>query len=339
MVFDSLQMYVSIAEAGRGAHADAFFSLSQEATVATKHGKSNQPLRDLTSLMSGLVVVKECRFHGHESIGTEIAALKLIRQRQNSTGELPFFNLTACDTDKIPRWLATSTLPLCCDLGSLQGRYKYMPEEFLWLIFVQLHQALKFLHVTCEIAHGDLHPANIVVGYPTSNDRNLPQVKVIDFGIAQTFVSSKSAARLRNEDTSMLLDNMDTTKSVACLCEADTTMLLQNVDNLIHDRYHRHEVDVTLETRYRLQKERSSQFNRFSMAVERGLTTANTVACLQMMWEEFGTFAKSQIIETSCLSNGSTPQIREVIDRVSYARFETIQGKIHELLTATDTAY
>jgi hypothetical protein len=58
-----------------------------------------------------------------------------------------------------------------------------------------------------------------------------------------------------------------------------------------------------------------------------------------MMWEEFGTFAKSQISETNCLSNGSTPQIREVIDRVSYARFETIQGKIHELLTATDTAY
>jgi serine/threonine protein kinase len=176
-------MYVSIAEAGRGAHADAFFSLSQEAVVATKHDNSNQSLRDSTSLMSGLVVVKECRFHGHESIGTEIAALELIRQQQNSTGELPFFNLTAWDTENlIPRWLATSTLPLCCDLGSLKGRYKYMPEEFLWLIFVQLHQALKFLHATCEIAHGDLHPANIVVGYPTSNDRGLPQVKVIDLG-------------------------------------------------------------------------------------------------------------------------------------------------------------
>jgi hypothetical protein len=111
------------------------------------------------------------------------------------------------------------------------------------------------------------------------------------------------------------------------------------VDNLTHDRYHRHGVDVTLETRYRLQKERSSQFNRFSMDVECGLTAENAVACLEMMWEEFGTFAKSQIIETSCISNGSTTQIREVIDRVSYARFETIHGKIHELLTATDTTY
>jgi serine/threonine protein kinase len=190
-----------------------------------------------------------------------------------------------------------------------------MPEKFTWLMFVQLYQALNFLHDTCQISHGDLYHKNVVIGYPSSNDRGLPQVKVIDFGVAESFATSKSVAWLPTKDTGMLI-------------------YLINI--VIHDLpQSRYQVDEILETRLRVQAERSTHFNRFGATIQGGLTAQNKIAYLERAWEEFGTYAKSQVDR---VSNESTTQIREVIDSVSYARFETIQGKIQELLTAAHTA-
>jgi hypothetical protein len=51
------------------------------------------------------------------------------------------------------------------------------------------------------------------------------------------------------------------------------------------------------------------------------------------MWEELGIF-----VEIGSMSNGFTMQIRKVIDSVSYALFETMGGKIQDLLTAAGSA-
>jgi serine/threonine protein kinase len=241
MAPQSLTMYVSIADAGRGAHADAHFCLPKRTNL-------DQPSRQLDNLLSELRVVKQARVHGHRSNAAEIAALQTI-QRQNFVGELPFFHLVERDTANIiPRWLATTTLPLCYDLGSLSGCYKYMPEKFTWLMFVQLYQALNFLHDTCQISHGDLYQKNVVIGYPSSNDRGLPQVKVIDFGVAESFATSKSVAWLRTKDIGMLIYLINIV-----------------IHNLPQSRY---QVDEILEIRLRVQAERITHFNRFGGTIQ-----------------------------------------------------------------------
>jgi hypothetical protein len=94
MAPQSLTMYVSIAEAGRGAHADAHF-------CSPKRTNLDQPSRGLDNLLSELQVVKQARVHGHRSIAAEIAALQTI-QRQNFVGELPFLHLVERDTAILP---------------------------------------------------------------------------------------------------------------------------------------------------------------------------------------------------------------------------------------------
>jgi hypothetical protein len=113
-------------------------------------------------------------------------------------------------------------------------------------------------------------------------------------------------------------------------------MLIYLVNIVIHDLPQScYQVDEFLETRLQVQAERSTHFNHFGATIQGGLTAQNKIAYLEKAWEEFGTYAKSQV---DSVSNESTAQIREDIDNVSYAQFETIQGKIEELLKAADTA-
>jgi hypothetical protein len=153
----------------------------------------------------------------------------------------------------------------------------------------------------------------VVVRYSSSNDRGFVQVKVLDFGLAENFVSSNLAVWLRAKDTGMLIH-------------------LMNI--IIHDCSEcRNQVDETLEPRSRVQAERSTYVARYSKDLKCGLAAENRAAYLETMWEELGIF-----VEIGSMSNGFTMQIRKVIDSVSYALFETIGGKIQDLLTAAGSA-
>lgn len=79
-------------------------------------------------------------------------------------------------------------LPICCDLESLLGSFKYLAEEFMWLVFVRVRKVLNFLHRICDppIAHSDLHIRNVVIGYPRPNDQGIPAIKVIDFSLSKS---------------------------------------------------------------------------------------------------------------------------------------------------------
>lgn len=84
-------------------------------------------------------------------------------------------------------FLITTTLPLICTLDALKPHLLALPEAFTWLLYLEVSKALSWLNETCKpgIAQGDLHWANILIGYQSLDPqvgRALPQVKLIDFG-------------------------------------------------------------------------------------------------------------------------------------------------------------
>ena len=128
---------------------------------------------------------------------------KLQQQRQDHPEELPLIDLPAKDTaNLVPDWIATSTMPICCELASLENcPGELLSEEFTWLVYSQAHQALEFLH-KCGIAHGDIHVGNVMVGYSRLNDNRLPQVKLIDFGMSQQYsIGSKNMPSMDQFDS------------------------------------------------------------------------------------------------------------------------------------------
>lgn len=54
---------------------------------------------------------------------------------------------------------------------------------FIAHIFIQLHEAVNFLHKECKIFHGDLHEANILLRMQKDA---LPSTVVLDFGLADS---------------------------------------------------------------------------------------------------------------------------------------------------------
>lgn len=99
-------------KAGSGMWADVHFCVSNNFVTSTKALKSNAA--GPSNLTRYVQAVKVSKSRGHGSIAAEVAILKAIQQVQpNFEGNVPFFKLLSWDTvDPIPRWLATSTLPL-----------------------------------------------------------------------------------------------------------------------------------------------------------------------------------------------------------------------------------
>jgi hypothetical protein len=121
-----------------------------------------------------LQVVKVSVFPETPIMVKEIAILEAIKQRrQVPETTFPFFELTGFDT--VGHWYVTSALPMCCDLKSLIGSFKYSPEDFMLMVYLLSCKALGFLHGACSppIAHADLHTGNVVISYPGPTDQGL----------------------------------------------------------------------------------------------------------------------------------------------------------------------
>ncbi|CBX98630.1 hypothetical protein LEMA_P078690.1 [Plenodomus lingam JN3] len=126
------------------------------------------------------------------SLKNEITILRAIRAHAATHhAQDRFFHLLDWDESRtIPQWFTTTTFALGfgCPLEALQCVYPRLPEEFAWLVFVQLLEALEFLHRVCQpaVVHGDLVAGNIMIGYEGEFDdygglHSLPKIKLIDF--------------------------------------------------------------------------------------------------------------------------------------------------------------
>jgi serine/threonine protein kinase len=189
--------YTYVVTAGSGTYGDVQFCLQTSALLSARTDSESINLKSATdydtvrdSLTKQVVVVKICHGTSVVALQQELEALHTIKV-YTSTNLTPPSLFALLDhgpcLDPTARYLTTSTLPIICTLESFKDQFLTLPEVFTWLIYARLSSALSWLNFTCcpSIAHGDLHPGNVLVGYPSlSQYSQLPEIKLIDFGRA-----------------------------------------------------------------------------------------------------------------------------------------------------------
>ena len=313
--------YTLVSKAGSGLSATVYFCLPKTAVKAPTSKESDVISQAAKKLASELQVVKVFANSGSPFMRPELTILKEIQQqRQGQPEELPLIELLAWDTtNAVPDWITMSTMPICCDLASLTGCFDQMPEEFIWLVYTQVYRALDFLHNTCNIAHGDLHIGNVIVGYSASNHSGLPEVKLIDFGLSQC---SPFESRL------ILYMN---------LFDKDIEGLLRILESILQDLLLKCALcDWCLEARF---NERcAAKICNFYKTVDHELGSYSYVSSSlpAKLWKDYGSHAKDTV--DSC-SDTSRKHIRDVILNTTKIRREVNEAKIEEILaTAYDEA-
>jgi NIMA (never in mitosis gene a)-related kinase len=63
-------------------------------------------------------------------------------------------------------------------IASVSEKHQTIPEEEVWNIFIQLCEALRYLHIEKRVVHRDIAPTNVMI-----NRKNT--VKLMDFGLAK----------------------------------------------------------------------------------------------------------------------------------------------------------
>ncbi|KAF2029236.1 hypothetical protein EK21DRAFT_113130 [Setomelanomma holmii] len=319
---DIPRSYTKIANAGSWVHGDAYFCVP---TSDLEAACSSQPAQTATQLMSKLQVVKVNRTLSQPNLASEVALLKAFQmQRQFHTHylqdiqSLPFFDIVCSDTlGSYPDWYASTTLPLCLDIKSLMGKFYCMSEEFVWLIYTQLHSAITFIDGTCipALAHADLHMGNVVIGYDDPEDTRSPQVKLIDFGLAQfaPFNTVSGIDFFRKDDFDMLriLRNM-----------------LLNTHQADDGHYKSSPVPKTW----------SRDIHDFHEAVEQGLSAGLNIdtAYVTWLWARFSKVAQCRV---ECLSEAARKGMRDVMLEVGMGRYVEMEKKVDELLTQLDSDF
>ena len=194
--------YTSIIHAGSGTFGDVYFCIPTSAITASMVNSTAQTevTTACTHLTKQLVAIKVCHGPSIPTLCNELAVLQIIATTNhaaahnaacdsNDTSCDAFFEVldhATCPNDDA-HYFTTTTLPLVCTLDALKSYFSSLPEVFTWLIYTRVGTALHWLNKTCDpgVAHGDLHPGNILIGYafllPTEG-LYLPQIKLIDFG-------------------------------------------------------------------------------------------------------------------------------------------------------------
>ena len=311
--------HIMVSKAGDGIFGDVYFCLRADAMTFTDsnttHSSNAKP-----DLITKLVAVKVVGSrYNNADLSRELEIMTAI---QNQVHTLPvaqrFFQLLEWDTvAPYPQWIVTSTFPICWNLTGLTLSANGMPEEFLWLVYSQLHEALDFLHNTCDppIAHGDLHQGNVIIGFPTPDRLGLPEVKLIDFGLS-SFVKKGEKAGL------YLLDRMN----------LDAKNFLYVLDNTIHPSKYTRWNETTCNEFIANGKPEgmTSMLYDFHHALnaELGRQAEVQVTFLQALWEQFGAFAKQWV---SSIPDASKKQIQDVLLAVTKGKTDQKREKIEEI--------
>jgi hypothetical protein len=302
--------FTLVSKAGNGIAADAFFCLPTDAVTGTGIPDGDGTPAKASRLMAKLRVVKVSVHPEPMFMGKEIAILDAIKlQRPGHESTHPFFEITAFDPAGY--WYATSTLPMCCELGSMKGSFKHLPEEFMWLVFLQIRKALEFLHGRCDppIAHADLHMGNIVIGYSGFADQGLPKIKLIDFGFSEYIPPS------RNDRFPL---------------KSDVRGMLKIMDHIIHDYGEWNRDNCEMYLRCGAPEAGSSTFHSFHKAVNDNLAVYDRLCSLTTLSQHFGSYAARKV---ASMPDAAGVQIRDAVRRAIHPRFESMEKTIQKLLT------
>ncbi|KAH7386049.1 hypothetical protein BKA66DRAFT_569358 [Pyrenochaeta sp. MPI-SDFR-AT-0127] len=305
-------IYTEVGKAGSGLFGDVYTCLPAD-TVASARSSD---MHSMSELARQLVAVKIGSSFDQDGLTQEVKILKAIRnQVEDHPAERHFFKLIEWNTiTKGEQWMVSSTLPICCNLQTLEGHFDKMPEDFLWLVYTQLQEAMSFLHNDCKpsIAHGDLHKGNIVIGFSNADNLGLPQLKVLDFGTSTFFANDdRSSRRLRN----------------------DTHNFLCVIDFLIHESswVTWDENSCNLAVRARLPANRTPEFYIFHGTLNMALEQREDVdpVVLQTLWKQFGNFA---ILRVASISEASKKQIQDVIMELTKGKYDESVRRMLELV-------
>lgn len=306
--------FIEVGKAGTGAYGSVYFCLPEhEVALAT----------NARQLSVELVAVKTVFDFGKSGLANELETLQYI-QRQASRHQLKELFAEVIDWDtsaKLPGWIVTTTWPVCCDLVSLTEKTSVLPEEYLWLVYTQLHKALDFLHRTCNppVAHADLHKGNIIIGFANPNSASLPQLKLIDFGLSEQY---------------LLGEGVDGAKT-NYYHQRDTYSFFATLDHVVHENVSSCQgwtyAHCASKVQNRLPKDRSEEFYSFHAALNDGRQLAHNVAPKhrQVLWEKYGGYATRSL---AVITESSTLKIRDAILEVTASKVEARQKKIEELL-------
>ncbi|OCK73961.1 kinase-like protein [Lepidopterella palustris CBS 459.81] len=188
------EKYVKVANAGYGNYGEVFFCLPKTAIAAAADGiKSTPPSMDMDKLWREICVVKVQRsVEAKFGAKCEVVAMEAIRASESPMcsrlAEILDADNSSGDTVD---WIATSAIfgPTLCQVSFGWNKvmdYKPIPEEMVCHVFIQLCDALRFLHgLEQPIMHCDIHKGNIMLDPFRQDFPGLPNVVLIDFGNAK----------------------------------------------------------------------------------------------------------------------------------------------------------
>lgn len=308
--------YIEVSKAGSGEFGTVYYCLSADSVGASRFFDSGSAKRTY-ELACELAAIKITKPLERKELNQEVETLKAIRKQvRGYTAEQRFFYLIEWDVENPEApWMVTSTLPMCSSMTGLWQQFEQMPEEFIWLVYVQLLQALDFLHNVCDppIAHGDLHRGNVMIGFPDPNSLGLPEVKVIDFGFSTFVIEGTEVAmdRVKNDTDEFLF------------------ILISLMDQSLGYKWDADMCDLYVENRSPDNSE--SMIQSFYRALNEALRARGSVepADLRGLWDEFGDFAIQQV---ACISEASKKQIQDAILGKTKQQYDARIEKISEIL-------
>ncbi|KAH9866055.1 hypothetical protein J1614_008619 [Plenodomus biglobosus] len=326
--------YTHVSEAGFGLRGSVHYCL-RTATVTSQRRQfadSKGMDIDYSRLTDKIIVAKVSHKPAkNKSMKDEIATLKAIHDQSASHhAQEQFFQLLNWDrTRDMPQWFTTSTFPMGCSLEELQYQHPLMPEEFTWLVFTQLLEALDFLHNVCDppIAHGDLFAGNIMIGYPEFDPNklgSLPQLKLIDFEGSRFWernrVPGPDSETLEHHACQGLSSDILQSISILYVIVSLHPAISDHAASAIHDPLAFPDVQAEHAKLHVLSETLKTSQQR---------AYGNTPWVLQSLYKYFGPHAYEKL---ATISESAEAQMRDIIFKVAWPKFEETQRKLVQLI-------
>ncbi|KAL1592684.1 hypothetical protein SLS60_011100 [Paraconiothyrium brasiliense] len=187
--------YVSISHAGSGMTADIYFALPQKSLEGLKH-----PL-NLTALRSQVCAIKLYKqFASRFYLKYELPAMKRLQDvpeelRARFAEPLNFCEMDAADGSYWYSMKAVNGFTLSQLRNTAATIKTIIPQELVFHVYLQLNQALNFLHTSDPpMVKGDLIAVNVMVDPSNQDTPGFPNIKLIDFGCSLVGGSYANAA-------------------------------------------------------------------------------------------------------------------------------------------------
>ncbi|KAF2123138.1 kinase-like domain-containing protein [Lophiotrema nucula] len=177
---------------GCGEFGTVFFCLPKFQFNVSREQLANGKSVNITGLKKAIVALK-VPYPGLEAdLAEEVSMLAAIKKDPNDDHHCQTIrqNFRVPDDPKCSRAMATNAIVGAMSLGDVVRSFgqsnAIAPEELVWHVFLQLSDALLFLHRNKPaIVHRDLMPDNILVDCFKQDIAGFPNIVLIDFGCAE----------------------------------------------------------------------------------------------------------------------------------------------------------